>query len=57
MKSLHTIYTNFAKRLVMLLIILVTINVGNVLGAEQTATLDKTCFKSDASNYQDLTAL
>ena len=35
MKTLHTIYTNFAKRLVMSLMVLMTVGVGSVLGAEE----------------------
>ena len=38
MKNLHTIYTNFAKRLVMSLMVLMTVGVGSVLGAEVTIT-------------------
>ena len=38
MKTLHTIYTNFAKRLVMSLMVLMTVGVGSVLGAEVTIT-------------------
>ena len=34
MKTLHTIYTNFAKRLVMLLIILITIGIGSAWGED-----------------------
>lgn len=38
MKTLHTIYTSFAKRLVMSLIVLMTVGVGSVLGAEFSLT-------------------
>ena len=37
MKTLYTIYTNFAKRLVMSLLVLMTVGVGSVLGAEELA--------------------
>ena len=37
MKTLHTIYTSFAKRLVMSLIVLMIVGVGTVLGAEELA--------------------
>ena len=42
MKTLHTIYTSFAKRLVMSLMVLMTVGVGSVLGAEyeEMLTLD-----------------
>ena len=38
MKTLYTTYNNFAKRLVMSLIVLMTVGVGSVLGAEKTVT-------------------
>ena len=38
MKTLHTIYTSFAKRLVMSLMVLMTVSVGSVLGAEFSLT-------------------
>ena len=53
MKTLHTIYTNFAKRLALVLALLLTFGVTFVWGAEKTATLNSTCFKSDANNYQE----
>ena len=53
MKTLHTIYTSFAKRLALTLTLLLTLGVTSVWGAEKTVILDKTCFKSDASNYQE----
>lgn len=37
MKTLHTIYTSFAKRLVISLMVLMTVGVGTVLGAEELA--------------------
>ena len=39
MKTLHTIYTSFAKRLVMSLMVLMTVGVGSVLGDTYTWTL------------------
>lgn len=39
MKTLHTIYTNFAKRLVMSLIVLMTVGVGTVFADTYTWTL------------------
>lgn len=53
MKTLHTIYTSFAKRTAIILTLLLTLGVTSVWGAEKTVTLDKTCFNSDANNYQE----
>ena len=53
MKTLYTTYNNFAKRAAIILTLLLTLGVTSVWGAEKTVTLDKTCFKSDANNYQE----
>ncbi len=53
MKTLHTIYTNFAKRLALILTLLLTLGVTTAWAAEETATLNSTCFKSNADNYQE----
>lgn len=40
MKTLHTIYTNFAKRVLITLIALTTIGVGTILAAGETGTIN-----------------
>lgn len=53
MKTLHTIYTSFAKRTTIILTLLLTFGVTSAWGAEETATLNSTCFKSSVANYQE----
>ena len=51
MKTLHTIYTNFAKRLVVSLIALITIGVGVAWGEEVVAYTFTTVQNSTNSSY------
>lgn len=59
MKTLHTIYTNFAKRLVISLMVLMTIGVGSVWGAEGDVVYTLSCVKNTSNSayatYYDVT--
>ena len=48
MKTLHTIYTSFAKRLAMLLIVLMTVSVGDVLA--ETVTFEPSDFSGQGTS-------
>ena len=53
MKTLHTIYTNFAKRLVMSLMVLMTVGVGSAFAAQETLSGS---FTSSNTTSGDFTA-
>lgn len=50
MKTLHTIYTNFAKRLVMSLMVLMTVGVGGVFAQEETVTFGPSDFSGQGTS-------
>ena len=51
MKTLHTIYTSFAKRLAMSFIVLMTIGVGSIMAADETIDPSKATFASSKHTY------
>ena len=56
MKTLHTIYTNFAKRLVMTLMVMVTVGVGTILGADEVYKTAKFGSGYNSKSVQDYTS-
>ena len=51
MKTLYTTYNNFAKRLVMSFIVLMTISVGSIMAAEETINTSKATFANSKHTY------
>ena len=53
MKTSHTIYTSFAKRLALTLTLLLTLGATSAWGADETLTITYDSFKSHSTSYQD----